>query len=495
MALSRSIQQSTYDIVEGQSYLAFWFLVSAFSMGLFALWSSEAYLVPVFIGIGYIGLFLVFRHSLISTRDLFNPLCVVFLICFIRYSCPGFLLMAGVAPPPAISEFYRLMGLSESDWLWAHVLTVTSIAGIALGWLLVRGQPSQRLRIGFSFAPPMGHAAVLGMVAGLAALVAFIAMNASLGAISTGEIRHTVIQEGTGVYFRLIYMMIAGSILLSAYLLARNRPRMALVPVVLCGLFLLPLGGRGRAVMPFLAGLLLQWYCKRQEKGWPKVRFRTAHVFLVVLILLLAMWLFRFGAMYRGGHGIGALAESLSLQGYWDYIKKSVFADFGQLHGLAGAIAIGPGVLGGQTFFGSLSWPLSEILPIYGRSAGIFIIETLVGFSGERRWGLHASLIGDTYLNFGLLGIMLLMPLFGMLSKLLYAKFRSGQLNAAIYVFAAVYGINLFLKSIDAWPYTLAGLVFIWAIIRLADFLNVPQRGFSGTHTSGISGFQSARNR
>jgi hypothetical protein len=494
MALSRSIQQSTYDIVEGQSYLAFWFLVSAFSMGLFALWSSEAYIIPIFMGIAYLGLFVFFRHSIISTRDLFNPLCVVFLICFIRYSCPGFLLMAGVEPPPGISEFYRLMGLAESDWLWAHVLALTSIAGIALGWLLVRGQPSEASQIGFSFAPPMGHAAVLGMAVGLAALVAFIAMNASLGAISTGEIRHTVIQEGTGVYFRLIYMMIAGSILLSAYLLAKDRPGIALVPVLLCGLFLLPLGGRGRAVMPFLAGLLLQWYRKREEKGWPKFRFKITHAFFVVLSLLLAMWLFRFGAMYRGGLGVGALAESLSLQGYWDYFKKSVFDDFGQLHGLAGAVAIGPGVLEGQTFFRSLSWPLSEVLQIPGRSAGIFIIETLVGFSEERRWGLHASLIGDAYLNFGLLGIMLIMPLFGMLSKLIYAKFRSGRLNAAIYVFAAVYGINLFLKSIDALPYTLAGLVFVWAIIRLADFLNVAQRGFTGAPAAGI-GFHSVRNR
>jgi len=361
--------------------------------------------------------------------------------------------------------------------------------------VLVRGQPSEPLQIGFSFAPGVGHAAVLGMLVGLAALVVFIVINASLGAILTGAIRGTVIQEGTGVYFRFIYMMIAGSILLSAYLLARNKPRIAFIPVVLCGLFLLPLGGRGRAITPLLAGLLLQWYRKREEKGWPKFRFRIAHAFVLVPSLLLATWLFHFGAMYRGGYGIGALAESLSLQGNWEHVKSSVFGEFGQLHSLAGAIAIGPGVLEGKTFFASLSWPLSEVLPIPGRSAGIFIIETLVGFSQERRWGLHASLIGDAYLNFGLFGIMLIMPLFGMLSKLLYAKFRRGRLNPAIYVFAAVYGVNLFLKSIETWPHTLAGLVFMWVIIRLADFLNFSQRGFTGAHAAGIGGFHSVRNR
>jgi hypothetical protein len=494
IARSYNIQQGEYGVVKGQIYIALWFLVSAFSLGLFALWSREAYVVPIFMTIGYIGVVVVFRHSIISTRDLFNPLCVVLFICFIRYSSPAFLLMAGVKPPLETSIFYQLMGLSESDWLWAHVLTLTSVAGIALGWFLVRAQPSEPLRIDFSFARGVGHAAVFGMLVGLAALVAFIVINASLGAILTGTIRNTTIQQGTGMYFRLIYMMIVGSILLSAYLLARNRPRIALVPVVLCGLFLLPLGGRGRAIMPLLAGLLLLWYRKREERGWPKFRFRIAHAFVFVPSLLLITWLFHFGAMYRGGHGMGALAMSLSLQGNWQYVQRSIFVDFGQLHGLAGAIAIGPGVLEGKTFFGSLSWPLSEVLPIPGRSTGIFIIETLMGFSKENRWGLHASLIGDAYLNFGLFGIMLIMPLFGMLSKLLYAKFRSGQLNAAIYVFAAVYGVNLFLKSIDGWPYTLAGLVFIWAIIRFADLLDFSQRGFTGAHAGGI-GFHSVSNR
>jgi hypothetical protein len=494
MMARSNIRQREYDVVKGQSYLALWLLVSTFSLGLFALWSRELYGVPVIMGIGYMGAVVAFRHSIISSRDLFNPLCIILFISFIRYSSPGVLLMAGVEPSPGISEFYRLMGLSESDWLWAHVLSLTSIAGIALGWFLVRGQPSEPVQLGFSFAPGVGHAAVLGMLVGLAALVVFIVVNASLGAILTGAIRSTTIQVGTGKYFFLIYMMIAGSILLSAYLLAKNKPRVALIPVVLCGLFLLPLGGRGRAITPFLAALLLQWYRQREQKAWPRFRLRMAHVFVLVASFIFAMWLFHFGAMYRGGQGIGALAESLSLQGNWEHAKSSVFGEFGQLHSLAGAIAIGPGVLEGKTFFASLSWPLSEVLPIPGRSAGIFIVETLVGFP-QNKWGLHASLIGDAYLNFGLFGIMLIMPIFGILSKLLYAKFRTGRLNPAIYVFAAVYGINLYLKSIDTWPYTLTGLVFMWVIIRVADFLNLSQRGLTGAHAAGIGGFHSVRNR
>jgi hypothetical protein len=96
----------------------------------------------------------------------------------------------------------------------------------------------------------------------------------------------------------------------------------------------------------------------------------------------------------------------------------------------------------------------------------MFIIETLEGFHSERKWGLHASLIGDAYLNFGLVGILLIMPLFGLLARLLYVKLRGGTLNAAPYAFVVIYGVNLFLKSIESWPHLLTGLVFMLAILR-----------------------------
>jgi hypothetical protein len=87
-------------------------------------------------------------------------------------------------------------------------------------------------------------------------------------------------------------------------------------------------------------------------------------------------------------------------------------------------------------------------------------------------------LIGDAYLNFGVIGIMLIMPLFGMLMKLLYSKFRRGTLNAALYAFVTVYGLNLFLKSIEAWPHMLVGLVFMLVITRLSVLFNFRQRVF-----------------
>ena len=132
----------------------------------------------------------------------------------------------------------------------------------------------------------------------------------------------------------------------------------------------------------------------------------------------------------------------------------------GQLHSLAAAIEIGPGVLGGQTFIGSFTWPLNKFFIIPGRSAGIFIIDTLVGFPDGRSWGLNASLIGDAYLNFGLGGVVIVMLLFGALLKVLYLKFRQGSVHGAIYSLALLSSLQAFWLSIEVWPQALTTLAF-----------------------------------
>ena len=198
----------------------------------------------------------------------------------------------------------------------------------------------------------MNHAALLAMVIGGAALVVFIVKNASLGAILTGAIRNTTIQEGTGVYFRFIYMGIAGSILLSAYLLEKSSTRVALIPVFVCTLVLLTLGGRGRAITPLLAGLLLLWYRSREQKGWPSLHFRMKHIVMAILVFVLGTWLFHFIALYRGGHGLSAFDQSLSVARYLGIPPVLDFCRVWPFTCLAGAVAIGPGVLEGRTFLG-----------------------------------------------------------------------------------------------------------------------------------------------
>lgn len=451
------------------NHFALWLLLFAFSVGLFVLGSRYAEIVPFFLVLGYLAIFVGAGKAIIASRDFFNPLCLILLIGFVRYSCPAFLLLAGVSPPKEVADSYDLLGLMDPDWLWGHVLALTSLCGVALGWRAARAKVPRLGLLNFSVGPGVNHAAVAAMAIGFAALMAFILKNASLGALLTGALRGVVVEEGTGIYFRLIYLLIGGSIVLTAYLLKREKSVVALLPVLFCMVALLGLGGRGRAITPVLAGLLLVWYRRREQRGWPPISLKIGHLFIALPAVVLLAWLFHFGALYRGGYGLSALPMSLSPEGIRDYIQYSIFAEFGQLHGLAGAVAIGPGVLEGRTFLGSLTFPLPKLMPIPGRSAGVFIIETLEGFHSDRKWGLHASLIGDAYLNFGLAGILLIMPLFGLLARLLYMKLRVGTLNAALYAFVAIYGVNLFLKSIESWPHLLTGLVFMLGILRFGN--------------------------
>ena len=105
-------------------------------------------------------------------------------------------------------------------------------------------------------------------------------------------------------------------------------------------------------------------------------------------------------------------------------------------------------------------------MAIPGRSAGVYIVEALAGFSDdEHRWGVNASLIGDAYLNFGLGGVAIVMAVFGTVLKLLYLKFRQGILHPAIYALALISSLQAFVVSIEVWPQAVITLGFALAVI------------------------------
>jgi len=305
------------------------------------------------------------------------------------------------------------------------------------------------------------------MALGLAALLAFVLSNASLAVVLTGGFRGTTIQEGTGKFFFLAYFLIAGSVLWSCYLLTEERNWLALAPVLAAAMFYWVLGGRNRAMTPIACGLLLLWYFRREQASWPKFSIGPRYLVSAFLGFIVVAWLSYVGLLYRGEYGVGAFAEALSLTKFWEHVQASVYGDLGQLHSLAGAIAIGPGVLHGVTFIGALSWPLGAIFPIPGRSAGVFIVETLAGFANGNRWGVNASLVGDSYLNFGLLGTIVVTLIFGAILKILYLRFRRGRLHGALYAVAVLSCVQISWVSIEAWPQALVTLGATWLLIFL----------------------------
>ena len=461
------LMQSSHAQSRGMGWL--WLVLAASSFGVLALWSEESWTLRYFVPAAYFAIVYSWVKALQAWRDPFNPLCLVLTVGFVRFFLPGILILSGTNTERV--GLFDLMGLTHHDWQWGHALALLGILAVVLGWLLVHARWLTAKFLKFSINGGVKYASFAGMAVGFAALLAFFVLNASLGTILSGEFRSTIIQEGTGKYFFMAYFLIAGSVLCCCYLLNRGFTWLALVPPALSMLSYWPLGGRGRAVMAVAGGLFLLWYRLRERQGWTKISVRPVYLFTAPLLVFCLIFFLYVGGYYRGNADLQGAPEGISLAGMWGYLTSAIYTDTGQLHSLAGAIAIGPGVLRGHSFIGSLSWPLSKFLPLPSRSAGVYLVETLVGFVDDRKWALNSSLIGDAYLNFGLLGVVVVMVLFGALLKLLYLKFRRGNLHIVIYVLAVLYGVNMMWVSVEVWPQALTVLSFAFFLIWLGETL------------------------
>jgi oligosaccharide repeat unit polymerase len=457
-----------------------WFCIvtSPLLSGVIALWSEELWLLHYLVPAAYVALLYSFVISLHTSRDLLNPLCLFLIIGFVRFFLAGILFSSGVEPPDEVYLFFQWLHLSDSHWQWGHALAlVASLAGI-LGWLFIPGQWTLEKPLKFHLTDGGMYASLVGMLVGFMALAAFFFMNASSGALTSGEFRGVTIQKGTGKYFSMAYLLIAGSVLLCCYLLSKGFTWLALIPVGVAMLLYWPLGGRGRAVTSVIGGLFLLWYQAREHKGWRKLSFKPVHLLKVTVGVLCIILFSYLGSHTRGSSGGRALSDAFSFVELWSYVGRSIYIDLGQLASLAAAIKIGPAVLEGRTFLGALTWPLSKFMPIPGGSAGVYIVETLGEFASDdrKKWGVAASLVGDAYLNFGLLGVVAVMFLYGALLKILYLKFRQGVLHSAIYSLAIVMALKIFMGSIEVWSQALTTLSFVVVLILLGKTFFTIQR-------------------
>ena len=450
--------------------LCVWSIAFSLLLGILAFGSQQEWLLYYFQPVAYLAIGYSFIRTLHTWRDPFNPLCLIIAVGVVRFLIPGLLFSSGVEPEGEVGALFSSMGLSDHDWQWGHALALTGLCGVVLGWLLVQGESVLDRPVKLQLSGGVLVAGIVGSLIGCLALFAFVLANGSIGMILTGGFRGATIQEGTGKFFFLAYLLIGGSALLTCYLLVKGRGWYSLVPVLIAAMFYSVLGGRARAMTPVAAGLLLLWYFKREKSSWRKLPVKPRYIVLAPLGVACAVWLSWVGSLYRGEFGASAFSEAMSLTGFWQHIQGSAYSDLGQLHSLAGAVAIGPGVLNGATFYGALSWPLNSVLPIPGRSAGVFIVEELVGFGkNQERWGFNASLIGDAYLNFGLGGVAIVTLLLGVLLKILYLKFRDGSLHGAIYCLALLSAVQAFWVSIEVWPQALSTVSFTVFLIWLGN--------------------------
>ena len=448
-----------------------WLVAASFLFGIVILWSGQASYLKYFLPAAYAAMLFSLLTSVRAWQDPFNPLCLALAVASVRFFLPGMLLLSGVEPVGEVQQFFTLMKLSESDWAWGHALALVGVLGIVLGWFATQPVLTPGAPLNFQVTGGVRYASCAAMLVGCFALMAFVLMNASPDVIASGEFRETTIQEGTGKYFFLTYFLIAGSLLISSDLLIHGRKWLSLLPVSVAAMLYWVLGGRGRSIFALAAWLVMLWYFTAEKRSWRKLSLRPATIVTAGVAALITVWLSYVGSLYRGGLGNDAFIQALSLSGLWDYIQGAIFTDLGQLHSLAAAMMIGPGVLNGQTFYGSLTWPLSAFFPIPGRSAGVYIVETLVGFGKREKWAVNASLIGDGYLNFGLMTAVLVMLVSGALLKILYVKFRNGRLRSPIYAIALLSALQICFLSIEKWPQTLVTVAFTYFVILIGNTL------------------------
>lgn len=454
--------------------IAFTLVAFTTVFGTLILASRNLEFLHVFLIVGYLGIVASLLRAARHSKDILNPLCLFLGICFIRYSLPAYLVSQG----DVHIAFFDVVGYQQSDWQLGHVLGMTGWSALALGWSLIPGRWKIDTSLKVRVPQTVAYASVAGMLFGLFFLIAFIRSNGGMLAfIVNGTFRGIEVQEGTGIFFHLSMSLIASSVVLAAYFLGNSQPKWRVfMPITIAMLAFWILGGRGRALTPFMSGLLLMWYVTREEEKWcrmPPVRYLMG-----LLGIPVVLWMAHFGILYRG---LGLAALSRSIFDLWEYVKYAVFVDIGQLQSLAGAVRVEAGGLEGKSFIGLL-WPLSAYLELPGRSAGPWMAEQLLGGFTDRKWGINPTLIGDAYLNFGVLGVPVIMGLLGMVVKSIYFRFRQGQVHGVTYALVIGWGFHIFFGSVSKWGPLMLTLVSSFTLFfvgrTLADF-EYPRRTFN----------------
>lgn len=405
-----------------------------------------------------------------KTDDWFNPLTLIVVLSWLRFSVPWGL-FAFEQPPLAL----RLLRLGAEDWQYGHLLALFGMLCLVLGWLSSPPNMASTIQRGMEHMAHdlRGHTLVLWScliyLLGLIGLFVFIRLNTTLNfasVVSSGIFRSTAIQEGTGVFFYLAHAAIAGSALLTSYLAIRYKQfRFSLtLPTAFAAAAFFILAGRARSFTPIGCALFIFWHTPLRRN------MRLRYLLGLVALVIFAMVFAYAGATYRGTQGgLEGLAEAFTLENLLDYVRHAAWVDSGQLHALAGAANIGPGVLHGRTFVAAFG-KISHWLGLEGQSAGVFIVDMLIG-RGKVKWGFNAGFIGDAYLNFGLWPTLLLCGLFGAWLRNLYrvsVRMSENPLGLAFCAINVIYSLRLFFDSVEEtfellviWFFLLSGPLLI----------------------------------
>lgn len=285
---------------------------------------------------------------------------------------------------------------------------------------------------------------LIGLVLATGSVSAVLALrgrhSASVAAFVSGTYRYTVWMEAVPVAAALAW-----------YYLVRSRrigPRGALFLAVVLYLPLFPFylysSGRGRTLLPFI--LLLALYSRFVRR----VRFWWILVGMLVLLPLLASW-----SLYRRGTADFNLAEGS--------VAEVVAADFSRYD--VGVVALA-GFREGRLpyYLGSTFEPaVTSWLPGYlGRGGTEGTGAMAQAMAGSTAYDIPSSyatsIVTESYLNFGLVGVTVLPFLLGLAATAL------DRLAASRSILTTLFGMALALKIPFGSSFVIASSQVVWAV-------------------------------
>ena len=108
----------------------------------------------------------------------------------------------------------------------------------------------------------------------------------------------------------------------------------------------------------------------------------------------------------------------------------------------------------------------NQLLGLRGTNTGFLIAQKIKGIKGvgEKKWGFHPSFIGECYLSYGFLGVVLLGGVFGALLRSIYyveIRMLGSPIGMTFCAIAMVYSFRIFFESINKTMEGQVALLFL----------------------------------
>jgi oligosaccharide repeat unit polymerase len=293
---------------------------------------------------------------------------------------------------------------------------------------------------------------------GLLSVFAFFILNgAGIEDLVSGGFRGRNITGGTGFLFYFSFVAIPSGLILIYEFLRQNRLVSALLVALVFFAVFAVLGGRVRAFI-LLASFILMYVLsiKLVLKNVHKIAF-------LFLFCFISLQIFVALSSYRSGVGADDISYSIAS------LYASFISEIGQIHSLA-ASAQFAGALSDDGAWTNLFWPLNSMLGSGARSGGVFVVESLLDdFSSGRKWGFHSTMIGDAFLGFGSIGVVVFSFIFGGVLGASIRWYKRGLVQYSFLILLFIELIRVIFETMDKLPEVYVTMVFYYIVVKICS--------------------------